>query len=279
MLEGQEGVTWDEWVAAATDGRTAGLRGHLHVGPLLQRHGQPRSRLVRRLDEPGRAGRRHLARSGSARSCRPSRSVSRRCWPRRAVTVDRISGGRVEIGMGAGWWEEEHRTHGFPLPPGARALRPARRAARDRARAAHRGASSRSTARTTSSTTRGSRPRACRSRTRRSSWAATADRGWPRLVSRWADEFNTVGVGPAGGRERVSTRVRDQLDADGRDPRHAHHLVHDVVLRRRDARPTRCERIERARERAMRAGRSTTSSSELARHLHRRLGRARPPSA
>ena len=33
-----------------------------------------------------------------------------------AVTVDRISGGRVEIGMGAGWWEEEHRTHGFPFP-------------------------------------------------------------------------------------------------------------------------------------------------------------------
>ena len=34
-----------------------------------------------------------------------------------AVTVDRISGGRVELGIGAGWWEEEHRTHGFPFPP------------------------------------------------------------------------------------------------------------------------------------------------------------------
>src|SRR5207253_515459 len=30
---------------------------------------------------------------------------------------DHISGGRVELGMGAGWWEEEHRTHGFPFPP------------------------------------------------------------------------------------------------------------------------------------------------------------------
>lgn len=34
-----------------------------------------------------------------------------------ATTVDRISGGRVELGIGAGWWEEEHRTHGFPFPP------------------------------------------------------------------------------------------------------------------------------------------------------------------
>ena len=30
-----------------------------------------------------------------------------------AVTVDEISDGRVEIGMGAGWWEEEHVGHGF----------------------------------------------------------------------------------------------------------------------------------------------------------------------
>jgi alkanesulfonate monooxygenase SsuD/methylene tetrahydromethanopterin reductase-like flavin-dependent oxidoreductase (luciferase family) len=34
-----------------------------------------------------------------------------------AVTVDRISGGRVEVGLGAGWNEAEHRAHGFPFPP------------------------------------------------------------------------------------------------------------------------------------------------------------------
>ena len=33
-----------------------------------------------------------------------------------ATTVDRISGGRVELGMGAGWWDQEHRTHGIPFP-------------------------------------------------------------------------------------------------------------------------------------------------------------------
>ena len=34
-----------------------------------------------------------------------------------AATVDRISGGRVEVGLGAGWNEAEHRAHGFPSPP------------------------------------------------------------------------------------------------------------------------------------------------------------------
>ncbi len=32
-----------------------------------------------------------------------------------AVTVDHISGGRVDVGMGAGWYEREHIEHGFPF--------------------------------------------------------------------------------------------------------------------------------------------------------------------
>ena len=31
------------------------------------------------------------------------------------VTVDGMSGGRVELGLGAGWHEAEHRRHGFPF--------------------------------------------------------------------------------------------------------------------------------------------------------------------
>jgi alkanesulfonate monooxygenase SsuD/methylene tetrahydromethanopterin reductase-like flavin-dependent oxidoreductase (luciferase family) len=34
-----------------------------------------------------------------------------------ATTVDHISGGRVDFGLGAGWYELEHRTYGFPFPP------------------------------------------------------------------------------------------------------------------------------------------------------------------
>lgn len=33
-----------------------------------------------------------------------------------ALTVDEMSGGRIEVGLGAGWHAEEHRRHGFPFP-------------------------------------------------------------------------------------------------------------------------------------------------------------------
>ncbi|MCM8749004.1 TIGR03560 family F420-dependent LLM class oxidoreductase [Thermomicrobiaceae bacterium CFH 74404] len=33
-----------------------------------------------------------------------------------AVTIDHASNGRVELGIGAGWWEREHRAYSFPFP-------------------------------------------------------------------------------------------------------------------------------------------------------------------
>jgi F420-dependent oxidoreductase-like protein len=32
------------------------------------------------------------------------------------LTADELSGGRVEVGLGAGWHADEHRRHGFPFP-------------------------------------------------------------------------------------------------------------------------------------------------------------------
>src|ERR1700724_410688 len=31
--------------------------------------------------------------------------------------VDAMSGGRVELGLGAGWYDDEHRAYGIPFPP------------------------------------------------------------------------------------------------------------------------------------------------------------------
>ena len=50
--------------------------------------------------------------------------------------VDQMSGGRIEFGLGAGWYEEEHIAYGIPFPPDARrAPRAPCRAARDHHRA------------------------------------------------------------------------------------------------------------------------------------------------
>src|SRR5687768_15296698 len=32
------------------------------------------------------------------------------------ATVDQMSGGRIEVGMGAGWFEKEHVAYGIPFP-------------------------------------------------------------------------------------------------------------------------------------------------------------------
>lgn len=35
---------------------------------------------------------------------------------KQAITVDHVSGGRVDFGVGAGWTEREHEAYGFPFP-------------------------------------------------------------------------------------------------------------------------------------------------------------------
>jgi F420-dependent oxidoreductase-like protein len=39
-----------------------------------------------------------------------------------ATTVDRVSGGRLDMGLGAGWFELEYRMYGIPFPPAAQRI-------------------------------------------------------------------------------------------------------------------------------------------------------------
>src|SRR5256885_521999 len=45
----------------------------------------------------------------------PSRHPSALAKP--ATTADHVSGGRVDVGIGAGWHEREHAAYGFAFPP------------------------------------------------------------------------------------------------------------------------------------------------------------------
>lgn len=54
-------------------------------------------------------------RVGSMMICVPFRNPT--LLAKAALSIDHISGGRVELGVGAGWFEEEFKEYGFPFPP------------------------------------------------------------------------------------------------------------------------------------------------------------------
>lgn len=116
MLEGQEGVTWSRWLAIAETCERLGFEGLVTSDHYLS---------VVDVPEPGSNDAWTLLGALAARTerLRLGTMVSPVTFrlpvvlAKAATTVDRISNGRVELGMGAGWWEEEHRTHGIPFPP------------------------------------------------------------------------------------------------------------------------------------------------------------------
>ena len=116
MIEGQEDVTWDQWLALAGACEDHGLEGLFrsdHYGPLM---GMPeRGSLDAWAVLAGLAARTSRIRLGTLVSPATFRPPS--VLAKNVVTVDHISGGRVELGLGAGWHEGEHRAHGFEFPP------------------------------------------------------------------------------------------------------------------------------------------------------------------
>ena len=114
MIEGQEGVTWDDWVALAKTCERAGIEALFRSDHFLS-PGAERDALDAWTTIAGLAARTSTLRLGTLVSPVTFRHPT--ILAKAAVTADHISGGRIEVGIGAGWMEEEHRAFGFRFPP------------------------------------------------------------------------------------------------------------------------------------------------------------------
>jgi F420-dependent oxidoreductase-like protein len=115
MIEGQEGVTWEQWCALADACEEHGI-------DTLFRS----DHYISQSDEDGKvahdawttvaalAARTSMLRFGTLVS--PTTFRLPALLANAAATADHISGGRIELGLGAGWMEREHRAFGFPFP-------------------------------------------------------------------------------------------------------------------------------------------------------------------
>jgi alkanesulfonate monooxygenase SsuD/methylene tetrahydromethanopterin reductase-like flavin-dependent oxidoreductase (luciferase family) len=114
MVEGQEGVSWEQWLALAAACEEHGIEALFRSDHYLsqtapdERGATDAWTLLAALAAATEKLR--LGTLVSPVTFRPPAVVAKS-----AVTVDHISGGRVEVGMGAGWMELEHERFGFPF--------------------------------------------------------------------------------------------------------------------------------------------------------------------
>src|SRR5437763_15147585 len=116
MIEGQEDVTWADWVALADACESSGVEAlfrsdhYLSGGGKIGRGSHDAWTTLAAI-----AARTARIRLGTMVSPATFRHPS--LLANAATTVDHVSGGRAELGLGAGWYELEHRSFGFPFPP------------------------------------------------------------------------------------------------------------------------------------------------------------------
>jgi F420-dependent oxidoreductase-like protein len=115
MIEGQEGVSWEQWVALATgceEHRIPTLFRSDHYMNLDGRHPE-RGSLDAWATLNALAAVTTTVRLGTMVSPATFRHPSE--LAKVVATADHVSGGRVELGLGAGWHEREHEAYGFPF--------------------------------------------------------------------------------------------------------------------------------------------------------------------
>jgi alkanesulfonate monooxygenase SsuD/methylene tetrahydromethanopterin reductase-like flavin-dependent oxidoreductase (luciferase family) len=122
MIEGQEGVTWDDWVALADACEANGVEALFRSDHYLSGTDEDRHVLDAWATIAGLAARTTKLQLGTLVSPATFRHPS--VLARNAATADEIAGGRVTLGIGAGWMEREHEAYGFDfLTAGQRVAR------------------------------------------------------------------------------------------------------------------------------------------------------------
>jgi F420-dependent oxidoreductase-like protein len=117
MIEGQEGVTWPQWAALARACEQRAIPALFRSDHYLNLDGLHPGRGS--LDAWGTvnalAALTSTLRLGTMVSPATFRHPS--ALAKLVATADHISGGRIELGLGAGWHEREHAAYGFRFPP------------------------------------------------------------------------------------------------------------------------------------------------------------------
>src|SRR5438105_3618137 len=115
MIEGQEGVSWDDWLALAAACEENGVETLFRSDHYISAMGAgDRGSLDAWTQLAALAARTMRLRLGTLVSPVTFRHPS--VLAKAVATVDHVSGGRVEVGMGGGWLENEHRAYGFDFP-------------------------------------------------------------------------------------------------------------------------------------------------------------------
>jgi F420-dependent oxidoreductase-like protein len=116
MIEPQMGLTYAEQLAIAQRAEAAGIEALFrsdHYESFPGPNDNPTTDAWAVLAGLAReTSRIHLGTLVSPVTFRPPGNLAKV-----VTTVDEMSGGRVELGLGAGWHDDEHRRHGFPFPP------------------------------------------------------------------------------------------------------------------------------------------------------------------
>src|SRR3954471_19361218 len=115
MIEGQEGVTWEQWCALADACEQHGVETLFRSDHYISQSAEAANVAHDAWTTlAGLAARTTTLRLGTLVT--PATFRLPGLLANAAATVDHISSGRIELGLGAGWMEREHRAYGFPFP-------------------------------------------------------------------------------------------------------------------------------------------------------------------